>query len=74
MLNGDTTVRENVAVVVRGTGLVESVTVTVKENVPTVVGVPLITPVDGLMLNPVGRWLADQVNGADPPVAFTVAV
>ena len=42
-------------VVVACTPGVESVTLTVKENGPAVVGVPEITPVEALSVNPFGR-------------------
>ena len=48
-----------------------SVTVMVTEPVPIVLGVPVITPVVGLMDRPVGRPVADQVYGAVPPAAVT---
>jgi hypothetical protein len=52
-------------------GVSESVTCTVKLAVPVPVGVPLITPVDGLRVRPAGRLPAiiDQEYGALPPVA-----
>ena len=40
--------------------------------VPATVGVPPITPVDGLMVRPVGKPVADQLYGVEPPVATTV--
>ena len=53
----------------------ESVTVTVKVAVPTVVGVPLIVPVVELRVNPAGSEpvVTDQVYGLTPPVAASVA-
>jgi hypothetical protein len=36
-------------------GLLESVTVTVKLEVPELVGVPVIAPLEALRLNPAGR-------------------
>ncbi len=41
-------------------------------NVPAEVGVPLITPVDALMLNPDGRLEALQKYGVTPPLAAIV--
>jgi hypothetical protein len=38
------------------TGLPESVTVIAKLNVPLVVGVPEITPVDAEIVRPLGSW------------------
>jgi len=54
----------------------ESVTVTVKVNVPAADGVPEITPVDEFKVNPAGRLpvVTDQVYGVTPPVAANVAV
>ena len=46
-----------------------SVTVTVVEEVPAVVGVPVIAPVEALIDRPVGRPLVDQVYGMVPPLA-----
>jgi hypothetical protein len=52
----------------------ESVTVTVKLEVPAVVGVPEMTPVAGAKVRPVGRvpTVTDQVKGAVPPLAARV--
>jgi hypothetical protein len=55
-------------------GLLESFTVTFAVLVPAAVGVPPITPVLALIVNPAGRPVADQVKGVVPPVAATVAV
>ena len=59
-------------------GLLLSVTLTVKLDVPSAVGVPEITPVDADSVNPAGSFpeLIDQlyVYGAAPPVAVRVAV
>jgi hypothetical protein len=54
-------------------GELESVRLTVKENVPTVFGVPLICP-ELLSVKLVGREpeLTDQLYGARPPVAASV--
>jgi hypothetical protein len=51
-----------------------SVAKIVKLNVPTAVGVPLITPVTGLNDKPVGKAPEDndKVNGAVPPTAVIV--
>jgi hypothetical protein len=56
-------------------GVEESVTLTVKLDVPVVVGVPEITPVLGVSLSPAGRVPTeiDQVYGTLPPVAVSVA-
>lgn len=50
----------------------ESLTVKDAICVPAVVGTPLIVPVL-LMERPLGRPLADQVDGETPPVAESVA-
>ena len=52
-----------------------SVTCTVNETVPDVVGVPEITPVDATRLNPVGSVpaLTLQLYGVVPPLACSVA-
>ena len=56
-------------------GLVESFTVTFAVAVPAgPAGVPLITPVVALIVNPEGKPVADQVYGAVPPVAARFAV
>jgi hypothetical protein len=55
-------------------GLDESRTVTVAVDVPAAVGVPLITPDEELMDNPIARPVADQAYGAVPPAALTAAV
>ena len=49
---------------------VESVTFTVNEYGPAVVGVPLITPVDAFSVRPAGSEpeASAKVNGAVPPV------
>ena len=41
-----------------------SVAVTVTEEVPAVVGVPVMAPVDGSIESPAGRPVADQVRVA----------
>src|SRR5271165_4368389 len=55
-------------------GVCESVTWTLKLEVPNAVGVPLITPA-ALMLSPGGSVpdASDQVKGCRPPVAVKVA-
>ncbi len=52
-------------------GLLLSVTVTVKLEVPLAVGVPEMMPVDGDRLRPAGRVpeVIDQVYGDVPPLA-----
>jgi hypothetical protein len=51
-------------------GELESVALTVKENVPAVVGVPLICP-ELMSVSPAGKEpeLSDQMYGAVPPLA-----
>ena len=51
-------------------GELESITLTVKENVPDAVGVPLIWP-ELTSVSPAGKEpaLTDQVYGAVPPLA-----
>lgn len=61
MLSGAMIVIARLAVAVKCAGLVESVTVMAAVLVPAVVGLPLIMPVDALMLNPAGKPVADQV-------------
>ena len=67
-------VSDRLLLAVRCVGFVESVTVTttVPELAPC--GVPLMTPLDGSMLRPAGRPVADHVYGVVPPVAATVAL
>src|SRR6266516_5988588 len=50
-------------------GLALSRTVAVTEEVPAVLGVPEMTPVDALMLRPGGSPVAEKVYGAVPPEA-----
>jgi hypothetical protein len=59
-----------------GVGAVESVTLAVKLNVPAVVGVPEITPVNAARLNPAGSVpeLTLQLYGVVPPLACNVVV
>lgn len=53
------------------TGLLLSLTVTVKLNFPLAVGVPAMAPLPDASLNPAGRLpdVIDQVYGAVPPLA-----
>ena len=53
-----------------------SVTLTVKLEVPSAVGVPASTPVDAFRVIPAGGvpLLTDQVYGAVPPVAVSVSL
>jgi len=55
-------------------GTSESVTCTVKLDVPTAFGVPLITPVDVFSDNPAGKLPTEiaQLYGVVPPVAVNV--
>jgi hypothetical protein len=55
-------------------GVPESLTVTTGLLVPVDVGVPLIKPVNELMVSPAGRPEADQVYAPVPPVAATGAL
>ena len=50
-----------------------SVNVTTTDDAPTVVGVPLITPVVESKLNPAGRPVADHMYGVVPPLPAKVA-
>jgi len=63
---------EKVTVAVWGVGVPESVTVTTTLNGPAAVGVPLITPVDALIVRLAGRPAAENVNGGVPPVHVIV--
>jgi hypothetical protein len=71
----ESTVMLRAWVAVWAVGVVESVTFTVKLNVPAEVGVPEITPLDAVKLSPGGRRpeLMLQVYGVTPPVAVKVA-
>ena len=51
---------------------VDPVTFTVTVDVPTVVGIPVISPVLGSMFAHTGRPVADHVYGFSPPVAVRV--
>jgi hypothetical protein len=68
-------VTEKGPLAVSGTGVVESVTVKVKLNVPAVVGVPEMVPVELSMVSPGGSdpLAIDQLYGGVPPVTATVA-
>ena len=50
-------------------GVAESTTFTVNDHVPRLVGVPEMTPVDGLTIRPGGNLpeAIDHANGACPP-------
>jgi len=65
----------NAFVLVSG-GLPESVTFTVKLEVPAVVGVPVIAPVLALRLNPAGKapLVILHVNGETPPLSCSAAL
>ena len=54
--------------------LAASLTCTVNDAVPAVVGVPLICPVELLSVSPVGKEpaLIDQLYGVVPPLACSV--
>jgi hypothetical protein len=62
---------EQLELVVDAWPLVESVTVTVKLNVPAVVGVPVTAPVEGFNVRPGGSEpvVIANVYGGAPPVA-----
>ena len=62
--------------VVCAVGIAESLTVTVKVDVPDVVGTPLICPVAVFKVSPVGKAPAVtlQVYGVVPPLACSVAL
>jgi len=55
-------------------GELESVTLTVKDEVPDAVGVPEMMPVEAARLNPAGKDPdeMDQLYGVFPPVAVRV--
>ncbi len=73
IVNGPTMVMERFADALSWE-LVESFTVTFAVLVPEAVGVPLMTPVEALIVSPAGRPVADQVYGVVPPVAVTGAL
>lgn len=64
------------AVVVAAVGVSESVSVTVKLDVPRAVGVPVIAPVELLSVRPGGKLpvVTAQLYGVTPPVAVRVAL
>ena len=62
----------SVAVAVWIVGVVVSVSVITTLLVPAVDGVPEMTPVAASKVSPPGRPVANQFNGATPPVAFSV--
>lgn len=70
------TVMLRLLVAVCAAGEVESVTFTVKLNVPDAVGVPEIVPVEAVKLRPVARVpeLMLQLYGVVPPEAASVAL
>jgi len=73
MMSFGAIVIENFFVAVCAVGVDESVTVTTTLLlVPAAVGVPLMTPVEGLMLSPVGWPLKAHVRVPTPFVAVTV--
>ena len=55
---------------------VESTTCAVKLNVPAVVGVPVIAPVEAFNVSPVGNdpLMIENVYGGVPPVATSAEV
>jgi len=65
---------ERALVAVRAVGVVESVTVTVKSEVPAAVGVPVMIPVESSRLKPAGSVpvVTDHVYGVTPPEAARV--
>ena len=63
--------------VVVAAGVAESVTRTVKVDVPEVVGVPEMPPVEAFRVSPAGRekpLTSDHVYGLVPPLAARVPV
>ena len=70
-MSGSYTAIESVLVAVAE---LASVTCTVKVDVPLVVGVPDMTPVEGFRAKPAGRVPeeTDQVYGDEPPTAVRV--
>ena len=73
---GGLTVMLSCLLTVCGVGVAESVAVTVKFQVPAVVGVPVIAPVDESSDNPAGSvpTVTLQVMGGVPPEACRVAL
>jgi hypothetical protein len=63
----------NDCVAVCAVGTVESITLTVKLNVPAVVGVPEIVPLAATSVRPAGNApeLMLQVSGVVPPLAVS---
>ena len=63
------------ALVALCTGLLASLTWTVKLKVPATVGIPVIAPLVPLSVRPVGKdpLAIDQVYGSVPPLAASVA-
>ncbi len=67
---GGTIVSEKVLMAVCGAGMLESCTVMVTELTPAATGVPVICPVEALIVKPAGSPVADQVYGCMPPAAM----
>ena len=65
----------NAALAVSGVGELESVAVTVNDEIPGAVGVPVMAPEPGVSDSPLGSdpLLTNQVIGAVPPVEDNVA-
>ena len=77
MLTGTTeTVMLRAFVAVCAVGVVESVTCTVKLNVPEEVGVPEIVPVEAARFKPAGKDPEPMLQeyGVNPPLAARVAL
>ena len=68
------TLIDRFAVFVSAVGLLESVTVTVKLEVPTAVGLPVMAPVVSFSVSPAGRVpvVTVQLYGDVPPLAASV--
>jgi len=66
----------SVCVAVCAVGVVESVTCTVKFELPVALGVPEMAPVDAAKVNPAGNdpELTLQVYGDVPPLAASVTL
>jgi hypothetical protein len=62
------------AVIVSCVGVVESVNLTVKLEVPVAVGAPVIAPLAGFSDSPTGRapLVSDHAYGVVPPLADSV--
>ena len=71
MIAGGAMTMEQFAVVVPAAVPVESTTWAVKLNVPAAVGVPVMAPVEGFSVRPVGSapLMIENVYGGTPPVA-----